>query len=123
MRRRYAAESAGTNLRTRVTSGTDQRGPGFAVMAEEKGSRLRAHGRIVVDKQRPLGKRARVCEDSERRSANRGVTVGKALPCGPDGGGAAQAVERFERLRSDVRVSIVERQKQSSRRGFELEVS
>jgi hypothetical protein len=122
-RRRYAAESAGTNFRTWVTGGMDQGLPGFARVAKQKGGRLRAYGRIIVGKQRFLGKRAGAREDRKRQPANRGVTVGKALPRAPNGGGAAQPVERFERLRSNVCVWIVERQKESSRRGFELEVS
>jgi hypothetical protein len=122
-RRRDAAKSADTNLRARVTGGADQGLPGFAVVGEEKGSSLRAYGRIIVGKQRPLGRRAGVCEDTECRLANRGVTVGNALPRSPDGGGAAQTVERFKRLGSDVRISILERRKESTLCGFELEVS
>src|ERR1043166_3538642 len=84
---------------------------------------LRAYGRIIVCEQRPVGKSAVVCKESECCPAHGGVCVGKALARSPDGGGVAQAVERGERLNSDVCVLILERQNEGDLSGFGLEVS
>jgi hypothetical protein len=69
-RGRDAAECAGTNCGAWVAGGTDQCRLGLAVVVEQKGSCLRAYGRVAVGEQCPVGKRTRVCEHSKCFEAN-----------------------------------------------------
>jgi hypothetical protein len=80
-----AMQARGTNCEL-GSRAPDQRRLASALSAKEQGSRLRAHGRIIVGKQRRLGKRARCVRTAG--AARRTVGHGRqGTAARPDGGG------------------------------------